>query len=100
MDGSWAAVNQLLDEGKPVPMGILHKGSVSAPTGGHWIVAIGAWKNHQGYVVHDPYGELDLVNGTYGSKDGANLRYSQKNLGPRWLVENPNSGWYIEALEW
>jgi len=100
MDGSWAAVNQLLDEGKPVPMGILHKGPVSAPTGGHWIVAIGAWKNHQGYVVHDPYGELDLVNGTYGSKDGANLRYSQKNLGPRWLVENPNSGWYIEALEW
>lgn len=100
MDGSWDAVNRLLAARVPVPMGILHKGPVTAPDGGHWIVAIGAWKNNQGYIVHDPYGELDLVNGTYGSKDGEALRYSRKNLGPRWLVENPQSGWYIEALSW
>ena len=99
-DGSWATANRLLASGMPVPMGILHKGPVTNPTGGHWIVAIGAWRNHQGYVVNDPYGELDLVSGTYINSNGASLRYSQKNLGPRWLVEGAASGWYIEALSW
>ena len=99
-DGSWATANRLLASGMPVPMGILHKGPVTNPTGGHWIVAIGAWRNHQGYVVNDPYGELDLVSGKYINKNGASLRYSQKNLGPRWLVEGGASGWYIEALSW
>ena len=100
-NGSWATVNKLLEEKKvPVPLGILHKGRITKPSGGHWIVAIGAWLNHQGYVVHDPYGELDLVNGTYINTNGKALRYSQRNLGPRWLVENPTSGWYIEALSW
>lgn len=100
VDGSWASTNALLKAGVPVPMGILHKGYVTKPSGGHWIVAVGAWKNYQGYVVHDPYGELDLINGKYINDRGANLRYSQRNLGPRWLVEGPSSGWYIEALSW
>lgn len=100
VDGSWAAVNKLIESGVPVPMGILHKGPVTKPSGGHWIVAVGTWKNHQGYVVHDPYGELDLINGKYINDKGAFLRYSQRNLGPRWLVEDWNSGWYIEALSW
>lgn len=100
-NGSWSAVNKLLNERKvPVPMGILHKGRITKPSGGHWIVAIGAWLNYQGYVVHDPYGELDLINGTYINTNGKALRYSQRNLGPRWLVEGPTSGWYIEALSW
>jgi hypothetical protein len=81
--------------GLPVAMGILHKGHVSQPAGGgHWIVAYGFDARH--FVVNDPYGELDLVNGTWvrtGGSSGKGLRYSYRNLTPRWQVEGAGSGW-------
>ena len=81
--------------GLPVAMGILHKGHVSQPAGGgHWIVAYGFDARH--FVVNDPYGELDLVNGTWvrtGGNSGKGLRYSYQNLNPRWEAEGPGSGW-------
>ncbi len=97
-NGSWSSLDAQLAAGIPVPIGILHKGPVSSPTGnGHWIVVIGKSQDGKGYVVNDPFGDLDLVSGTYISTNGKGLTYSKKNLGPRWLVEGPNSGWYIKA---
>jgi GH24 family phage-related lysozyme (muramidase) len=99
-NGSWAALDAQLAAGIPVPIGILHKGPVSAPTGnGHWITVIGRSADGKGYVVHDPFGDLDLVSGVYVSTNGKALTYSKKNLGPRWLVEGANSGWYIKATK-
>lgn len=94
-------INQI-DKGIPVPVGILHHGPVSAPRGGgHWIDIIGYDKNAQQWIVHDPYGELDIVNGGYyGSTNGANQRYSFKNLSKRWMVEGPNTGWGVIATAW
>jgi hypothetical protein len=84
-----------LDAGIPVPIGILHKGPVSAPTGGgHYICLIGYNDTH--FMVHDPFGELDLVNGGYpkaGPTDGKNQLYSKKNLMKRWLIANDHDGW-------
>lgn len=84
-----------LDKGIPVPVGILHKGSIDHPTGGgHWVCLIGYDSNN--FMVHDPYGELDLVNGGYpkaGPTDGKNQRYSRKNLMRRWLIANDHDGW-------
>jgi len=81
--------------GLPVCMGILHKGSVNAPGGGgHWIVAYGF--DTRCFVVNDPYGELDLVNGTWartGGNSGKGLRYSYRNFDPRWQPEGAGSGW-------
>jgi hypothetical protein len=81
--------------GLPVAMGVLHKGHVNQPAGGgHWIVAYGFDARH--FVVNDPYGELDLVNGTWvrtGGNSGKGLRYSYRNLTPRWQVEGAGSGW-------
>jgi Peptidase_C39 like family len=81
--------------GLPVCMGILHKSNVSAPGGGgHWIAAHGFDARH--FVVNDPYGELDLVNGTWvrtGGNSGKGLRYSYQNITPRWQVEGAGSGW-------
>ena len=81
--------------GLPVCMGILHHGSVSNPSGGgHWIVAYGF--DARNFVVNDPYGELDLANGTWirtGGNSGKGLRYSYRNLTPRWEAEGPGSGW-------
>ena len=83
--------------GIPAPIGILHHGSVNAPRGGgHWICVIGFDKEKECYIVHDPYGDLDLIyGGYYGSTNGARLNYSFKNLNKRWMVEGPNTGWGI-----
>jgi len=81
--------------GLPVAMGILHKGHVSRPAGGgHWVAAYGFDARH--FVVNDPYGELDLVNGTWvrtGGNSGKGLRYSYRNFDPRWQPEGAGSGW-------
>jgi hypothetical protein len=94
----WANVESQLKQGIPVPIGVLHKGSVSNPTGGgHWITVVGVTADKTKLWVHDPYGNLDLIGGDYINTDGKYKLYSKKNLGPRWLVEGPNSGWAILA---
>jgi hypothetical protein len=69
----------------PVGVGFLHHGPATAPRGGgHWVLLIGATETHG--IFHDPYGELDNVNGGYvkvGS-GGKAVRYSWKNFLPRW----------------
>jgi GH24 family phage-related lysozyme (muramidase) len=97
-NGSWDSLEAQLKKGIPIPIGILHKGPVSAPTGGgHWLVVIGMTADKKSVIVNDPFGDLDLVGGTYSAKSGAGLVYSKKNLGPRWLVEGEGSGWFISA---
>jgi hypothetical protein len=96
-DLGWKDLDKQLLSGKPVPIGILHRGHVSAPTGGgHWIVVIG--KQGESYRVHDPAGDLDLVSGQYmGNNGGKGLLYSKANLGPRWMADGPGTGWGILA---
>jgi len=99
-NGRWSDIDAQLTLGIPVPIGILHKGPVSNPTGGgHWIIVIGRNKDNTAYIVHDPYGDLDLINGGYLSNDGDAKSYSKKNLGPRWLIESAQSGWFIKAYK-
>ena len=95
-DADWSELEEQIDAGIPVPIGILHKGPVTAPSGGgHWITAIGYDPN--AITVHDPFGDLDLVAGRYLNNWGARLRYSRENLGRRWMVEGPGTGWAIIA---
>lgn len=95
---NWDLLDAQLDKGIPVPIGILHHGPVTSPTGGgHWLIVIGRSEDNTKYVVNDPFGELDLVNGNYISSNGKGLLYSKKNLAPRFMVEGPNTGYVIEA---
>jgi lysozyme len=95
---NWAKVESQLRRGVPVPIGVLHKGPVSNPTGGgHWLVVVGVTADGSKLWVHDPFGEMDLVNGGYPSTDGKYRLYSKKNLGSRWMVEGEGSGWAIVA---
>lgn len=90
----FADLDAQLRKGRPVPIGILIHGHVSAPSGGgHWIVVIG--QTATGYLVHDPYGELDLVNGVYLHADGRARNYSRTNLGKRWMVDGVGTGWGV-----
>lgn len=94
-DGTEKLLCELLDQGIAVPIGILHKGSVENPSGGgHWIILIG--HDEKFFHCHDPFGELDLINGGYpktGPTDGKNQRYSRKNLMKRWLISSSSDGW-------
>jgi hypothetical protein len=94
--GTEGELIRILDLGCPVPIGILHKGSIQNPTGGgHYITLIGY--DDKSFYVHDPFGELDLVNGGYpkaGPTDGKNKRYSRPNLMKRWLISSKSDGWY------
>jgi predicted chitinase len=80
-----------LARGKPVSIGIAHRGSEDAPTGGHILVVIG--KNPSGdYIVNDPYGSL---NDGYKSdpKSGCGAVYKRSSLEKRWKLGGSNSGW-------
>lgn len=91
---TWDTLEQQLNKGTPVPCGFLHHGSVNNPTGGgHWLTVIGYTKD--AVIVNDPFGELNLVTGSYTSSKGAGLSYSRKNWGPRWMPEGSGSGWAI-----
>ena len=85
-----------LDQGFGLAFGILHHGPVTAPNGGGHYIAIRGY-DASGWLVHDPYGELDLVHGGWarqGQGTGRNQHYSFANTNPpRWLPEGPNSGW-------
>ena len=89
-----------LKAGKPIPCGILHKGPVSAPTGGgHWVVVVGMTDTH--FIVNDPAGELDLVNGGYHiSNNGDHLQYSRKNFVRRWECDGNNNNAYRPGFGW
>jgi hypothetical protein len=94
-DGTEKLLCSLLDRGIAVPIGILHKGNIAKPTGGgHWITLIGY--DEKFFHVHDPFGELDLINGGYpnaGPEDGKNVRYTRANLMKRWLIASKADGW-------
>jgi len=95
MDGTEEDLLSKLDQEIPVPIGILHYGSVDSPSGGgHWVTLIGYDETH--FMVHDPAGELDLTNGGYPyGRSGKSQRYSRKNLIKRWNIANDHDGWYV-----
>ena len=88
-------IKQQIDKGLPVVAGVLHHGAVSRPLGGgHYIVITGYSKDY--WLVQDPYGEIDLVNGGWtrqGPTAGKNQKYSFKNLNPRLFVSGGADGW-------
>lgn len=94
-NGTEKMLCDLLDAGIAVPIGVLHRGNVSSPTGGgHWVTLVGYDTTH--FWVNDPMGEMDLVNGGYVKTklgSGHNVRYTRRNLMRRWLIANQSDGW-------
>lgn len=97
-NGDAATLERLLREGRPIPVGWLHKGPVTAPSGGHWSVVVGC--DSKAFTHHDPNGEADLVNGSYVSRApsaGKFVAYSRKNWLRRWEADGRGSGWYLDV---
>jgi len=85
-----------LRAGRPVPVGWLHHGPYNAPTGGgHWSVVIG-FTDAGHWVINDPNGEADLINGGYtANRNGAGIKYSQPRFNRRWEADGAGTGWAL-----
>lgn len=87
---SFADLDSELSAGRPVVIGILHRGSLSAPTGGHMVVVRGKTPTGD-YVVNDPYGSLN--DGYTGAvTNGGGAVYKKSDLARRWCPGG-NDGW-------
>jgi GH24 family phage-related lysozyme (muramidase) len=92
----FATLEQLISQGVPVPCGFLHRGPVTAPSGGgHWLIVVGY--DRENLIVHDPFGMADLVSGATLGGVARFARYSRQHFGPRWMVEGERTGWAITA---
>jgi hypothetical protein len=89
-DLSFADLDKELAANRPMVIGILHRGSLGAPTGGHMVVVMG--KTPAGdYIVHDPYGSLN--DGYTGPvTNGRGAVYKRSELARRWCPKG-NDGW-------
>ena len=97
-NGSTSDIKAAIDSNRPVPVGWLHHGSASSPSGGgHYSVVIGYDDATSSWIMHDPNGEASLTTGGYTDNlDGSNKSYSYENFNPRWIVEGEGSGWYMD----
>lgn len=87
---SFADLDRELAAGRPVVIGILHRGTLSNPTGGHMVVVIGKTQTGD-YVVNDPYGSLN--DGYTGSvTNGRGAIYKRSELARRWCPGGKD-GW-------
>jgi hypothetical protein len=87
---TFADLDRELAAGRPVVIGILHRGTLSNPTGGHMLVVIGKTPSGD-YIVNDPYGSL---NDGYTSavSNGKGAVYKRSVLARRWCPAG-NDGW-------
>jgi len=88
---SFDDIDRELTAKRPVVIGILHRGSLSYPTGGHMIVVRGKTASGD-YVINDPYGSLN-DNYTGPVVNGKGVVYKKSVLEKRWTPEGPKSGW-------
>jgi len=86
-DLGYERVVESLARHNPVVLGVLHRGTLDTPEGGHMIVAVGTYA--EGLICHDPWGE----GFSYVSHNGKNVKYPLKSLDRRWLVDGDNNGW-------
>jgi len=89
----FADIDRELAAGRPLVIGILHRGSLSAPTGGHMVVVRGTTPDLKGYYINDPYGSLN-DNYTGPVEHGNKTIYTKDVLKYRWLEQGkPGTGW-------
>jgi hypothetical protein len=93
-DLGFADLDASLGAGLPIVIGILHRGTLASPTGGHMIVVIGMTANKD-YICHDPFGSLlDPGGGYTGNVNAGNgVVYPRPILNRRWLPEGAKTGW-------
>jgi hypothetical protein len=90
----FADLDRSLEAGLPIVIGILHRGTLHSPTGGHMVVVIGRTENKD-YICHDPFGSLLDPGGGYTGdpNNGRAVVYPRYILTRRWMPDGDKSGW-------
>ena len=90
---SFSTIDSELSAGRPVVIGILHRGSLSNPSGGHMVCLIGKTEDGKSYICNDPYGNL-MDGYTTDVYNGKRSIYPKEVLKYRWLEGGKdNTGW-------
>jgi hypothetical protein len=89
-------LERMIQAGRPVAVGWLHKGPVSHPRGGHWSVIVGV--SERGFWMHDPNGEPLLASGGHiYASSGRAVWCGWSNFLRRWSPEGEGRGWFIDC---
>lgn len=89
-DLDFADLEKSLMLGFPVAIGVLHKGSIAAPAGGHVLVITGMDEEKGIFYANDPWG----VGFSYADHNGRSVEYPMyPSLDRRWLADGERSGW-------
>jgi hypothetical protein len=89
----FADLDRELSAGRPVVIGILHRGTLSSPTGGHMLCVIGKSPDGKSYICNDPYGDL-MTGYTTPVTNGKGAKYPVEVLKYRWLEKGKDkTGW-------
>ena len=102
MDGTASHIKNLLSSGMPVPVGLLHHGHYSNPSGGHWVLLVGFDDDKGQYIAHDPFGKMNVTHGGYLSNmptAGRFVRYDYAPFNGRWMVAGSGDGWFLEVRQ-
>ena len=85
-DLTYKDLDRSLEAGYPMVMGVLHKGSLKYPTGGHVIICRGRSPDRSQYLFNDPWGRgFD-----YTDTNGEAVWYPRSSLDARWI---PDAGY-------
>lgn len=96
-NGRLEDIVESLEVGLPCCLGILHRGSVYAPTGGgHWLCCGGVNVSRDKFLMFDPFGSV-LDNPPYsGPIERGNGYWCPKSvLDRRWTVDSESDGWFM-----
>ena len=84
-----------INRGLPVAASLLSKGDITRPNKGMHLVAITGYGD--GYwLVQDPFGEMDLINGLWADRSsgaGRNVKYNFEQMDRRLFASGGASGW-------
>ncbi|HEY9660098.1 MAG TPA: C39 family peptidase [Allocoleopsis sp.] len=86
----FADLERSLELGYPVAIGVLHKGTLATPEGGHVLVIVGMDKARGIFYANDPWGE----GFKYTNLNGEGVEYPiNPSLDRRWMPDGHGSGW-------
>lgn len=92
--GDADTIEREIRNGRPVLVGWLHKGPIDKPEGfGHWSVIVGY--NRDEFIMHDPAGEPNMLEGGHVRGGGRDFRVNRKQFLDRWQIEGKATGWMI-----
>lgn len=96
---TWDLLEEILDSGQPVVLGILHKGSRLSPYGGGHMICASEHVGTGKYKILDPFGSLYDGYQTAVNK-GNGVIYTYEELRHRWTVDGDGSGWGRYLRNW